>query len=184
MPVRRITFKSNGDDISDLVDDLVATFDFTRAGKEQALGKELAHAAAESIRDRCMQGLDPDGNPFKSNEKEYAKYKRRRYDAVQPGILGGQMFSLESTVGQPNISADKVEMVYGTGSLPPANARNGVPLYPSERTATDREKAEYFTASGREFYKLNEDDAEAVMDVAAEAITEYLDEFQKNRGIT
>jgi hypothetical protein len=79
-------------------------------------------------------------------------------------------------MGQPNISADKIEMVYGTGSLPPEKARNGESLYPSERKATDREKAQYFTEGGRRFYEFDDDDAEAVMEKAAEAMDEYLKE--------
>lgn len=163
--------------VADLVDAAVRTFDFTLPGRGgETLGRDLAVRAALGIQQRSADGEDPDGNPWKPNEEKYAKYKHDRYQVDRPGELGGQMLSLTSLLGKPEVTAENVLMVYGWNTPPPADARNGVPLTPSERKATDREKGSYFTDGGRRFYELDDATCESMVAVAAAALETHLRE--------
>lgn len=166
--------RSNADAIVDDLADLVDTFDFTLPGKGSSLGEDLADAACESIRYRCLAGEMPDGSDFKKNDPKWAAYKAARYNAYQPGIMGGQMFSQESMNGQRIISADSIEIVYGTGDPPRKLAANGVELRKHELIATDREKATYFTDGGRVFFAFNAQDGEAVLAEASDAWDQHV----------
>jgi hypothetical protein len=150
-----VTFDFDSASAQDLVDACVDTFDFTLPGRDQSLGRDLAVRAAAGIADRSNRGLDADGQPFKPNEKRYAYRKLQRYGVDRPGELGGQMLSLTSLLGRPEVTRDAVVMRYGTGERPPANSRSGVPLRPWETKATDADKARHFTDSGRRFYELD-----------------------------
>src|SRR5689334_1970463 len=100
----------------------VDSFDFSIPGEAGGtLGRDLAVAVAQGIADRSADGKDPDGNDWRPNSDTpfhglpgYATYKRERYDVDRPGELGGQMLSQLSLLGQTTVTADEVEMVYGT----------------------------------------------------------------------
>lgn len=170
-------FHLNPDRVNDLVAAAVATFDFTRPGNDQSLGRDLAVRVAKGISDRSNEGKGPDGENFKENEDVYARYKLARYDVDRPGELGGQTFSLLSCLGKPEVSSDEVVMNYGWGKTPDRSvARNGVALRPSELTATDREKAVHLTDSGRAFYQLDDAIAESCVELAYDSLAEHLKE--------
>ncbi len=174
-----VSFRFNPDSIPDLIQAAVDTFDFTMPGEGgQSLGRDLAVTAAKGIADRSDSGLDLNGEPFAANEDKYAKYKEKRYDVDRPGELGGQMFSLTSVLGKPEVSADAIHMSYGWNQAPArTTARNGAPLRESERKATDRQKAVWFAESGREFYGLDETIAEAMLEQAGKRFTRHFDDL-------
>lgn len=160
----------------EIVEALVDTFDFTlpgRGGKTLAL--DLVTAAAAGIAQRSAAGKDPEGVDWRPNEPRYAAYKRNRYNVDRPGELGGQMLSLTALEGQPRIARDEIEMVYGDGVEPPPTSRSGTPLHPWEREANDREKGDYFTASGRRFYELDEPISEAMVKLVQQALDDYIE---------
>jgi hypothetical protein len=166
---------SNADEVAAWIEGVVAGFDFTLPGEQGSLGEDLAGVAAQGMIDRGVpDARAADGGNWAPNEARYAAYKRRRFGAIQPGILTGQMLSLESMLGRPEITPDRVEMTYGTGE-PAAGSRSGAPLRPSDQEVTDREKASYFTDSGRRFYELDDTIAAAVVEKASEAWDRYLD---------
>lgn len=170
---------TNADDVADDLDAFVASFNFLMPGQGSSLGKDIVDMVAEEIADRSVpDAKDPDDSEWKANERVYAKRKADRYDALQPGILSGQMLSEESLKGKPDIGPDRVEMNYGTGDPPAGTARNGAKLKPYECKATDRQKAEWFTKGGRRFYEL---DATLSADVT-DMLQERLDEHVKQQG--
>jgi hypothetical protein len=130
--------------------------------------------AAEGIESRSNQGLGKDGKPFKPNEAKYAARKLKRFAVDRPGELGGQMLSLPSILGRPEIGPDSVVMTYGTGELPPTSSRTGATLKDYERTATDRDKARYFAEGGREFYALDAAIAADIVKRTGEALDKYV----------
>lgn len=160
---------------ADIVEALVDTFDFTvpgRGGKTLAL--DLVTRAAAGIADRSSQGRGPDGVEWRPNEARYARYKQARYGVDRPGELGGQMLSLNALVGKPEVAPDEVRMVYGWGTPPPPNSRTGQPLKEWEKEATDREKGEYFTDTGRKFYELDDDISESLVKLVQESLDDYI----------
>lgn len=166
--------ESNIDDVDAWIGRLVDGFDFSRPGRDGALGRDLAVAAARGIQERSVPDcLAPDGSIWLANEPRYARWKRARHDADQPGVRTGQMLSQTSLLGRTTVSADEVEMRYGTGQ-PPGSAANGAELAEGDRKTTDVRKAGFFTESGRAFYGLDETVAAKVRETAAEALDDYL----------
>jgi hypothetical protein len=148
--------ESNLDDIDRWLDDAVASVDFTRPGSEGSLGEDIAHIVARSIVDRTVaEQKASDGSPLKENEPRYAAYKRKRYQAHQPLIRTGQMMSLQSVLGETSISADSIEMRYGTGEAPQTSSTGYIS--DQDKAVTDREKAEH-TSAERPFYGLDDAD--------------------------
>jgi hypothetical protein len=167
--------KSNADQVAGWIDRVIDGFSFALPGEDQSLGRDLAGIAAQGMIDRSVpDARSPDGGTWPANEPTYASWKRKKFDADQPGILSGQMLSLESMMGEVNVSADRVEMTYGTGTTP-TRARSGAALTAGQRQATDRQKAEWFTEGGRRFYGLDENIAAEVVAHAGERFGEYLD---------
>jgi hypothetical protein len=165
---------SNADQVAAALGALVGSFDFTRPGKDQSLGRDLARTVARGIQRRSVPGATaPDGSSWAANEPEYARRKRAKYAADQPGIRTGQMLSLESLVGETTVAPDSVEMRYGTGE-PPRRAANGAELTKGDAATTDRAKAGYFTDSGRPFYGLDAEIAGECRALAAEALKDHL----------
>lgn len=170
-----VTVTTNADRLGDLIEELVKAIDFTMPGEHASLGEDLVAGAASGIADRSATGVDPDGAPWADNEPRYAAYKAARYGVHQVGELGGQMLSLESLKGKAEIGPDAIRMTYGTGDTPPSSSRSGTPLRPSERTATDKEKADHFEESGRRFYELDETIAEELRQMTADAVDKLIE---------
>jgi hypothetical protein len=164
---------SNLDDVAGWLDRLVAGFDFSVPGKDQSLGRDIAGAVVEGIQDRSVaDGNDATGAAFMVNAPWYAKWKAKKYSALQPGILSGQMLSSASLMGETEVNADEIVMRYGTGDAGPDESSTGVKLKGTQ--PTDKEKAEWFTAGGRPFYALDGTIRAAVVTLAGDALDEHL----------
>lgn len=167
--------QSNAEQVGAWIEDLVRGFVFTRPGVDRSLGEDLAAEAARAMIDRAVpDAKGPDGSGWQANESRYAQWKRRKFDADQPGILTGQMLSLASMLGSPTIGDDRIAMTYGTGERPGTTARSGAAVPDYMRQLTDREKAEHFTSGGRAFYGLDDTVAARVIAVAERAWEQYL----------
>lgn len=165
---------SNADEISAWLDKIIDGIDFTMPGRDKSLGRDLAGVVAQGIIDRSVPvAVDPGGTPWDDNEDPYKGWKARKYDARQPGILTGQMLSLESIIGDTAIASETVEMRYGTDT-PAKSSRNGVDPPKAKEPPTDRQKAEWFTESGREFYALDEKIADKCVKEMSEGVGDYL----------
>jgi hypothetical protein len=165
---------SNIDEVAAALDALIDGFDFTRPGKDQSLGRDMAGVAARGIIDRSVPGCKaPDGSDWAENEEHYADAKRAKYDADQAGIRTGQMLSLRSVLGEVTVTRDQVVMRYGTGEAP-KSAANGAELTDSDKARTDREKAGYFTEKVGEFYGLDATIAGELTAEARDALHSYL----------
>jgi hypothetical protein len=165
---------SNIDEVALWISGIVDSVDFTSPGRDGSLGKDLAGVVAEGIIDRSVpDAVDPSGSRWAPNEERYAAYKREKFAADQPGILSGQMLSLESVTGQLKVMPDMVEMHYGTGSGA-SRSRTGAALSESQQSVSDRDKARYFADSGREFYALDERISEALASAAQDAVDDLL----------
>lgn len=176
------TLDSNIDEIGSWLDQLVDTYNFTRPGTDQSLGRDLAGVVAQGIQDRTVADqTDANGGPLKPNEPKYAKWKAKRFDAHQPLVRGGQMLSLQSLIGEVEVTADEVIMHYGTGDEEPLVSSTGAVMPRTihkqigavEPAPTDREKAEW-NSDDRPFYALDDKIGEAVRDAAAAALGEHL----------
>jgi hypothetical protein len=164
--------EDNVDQVMNWVDGLVDSFDFTLPGKDESLARDLAGLVAQGIFDRSAEARGADGTPWPPNERKYRAWKERRYHQVQPLKRTGQMLSLLSLMGETKIRAKTVEMVYGINE-PPTDTETGDPLMHKDKKVTDREKAEW-NSPERPFYQLDNKIRDAAIDLAGEALAEYL----------
>ncbi len=161
----------NSDQVGQWLDQLVDTFQFDTPGKDQSLGRDLAGVVAEGIRDRSVPDAKAaDGSTWPPNVPKWAARKRRKYSVDQPGILTGQMLSLEALIGEVRISGDVVELVYGTGSSASGEGADA---------PTDRQKADWFSngtdwAPERPFFELDDEIAASAVATSADALGQHL----------
>jgi len=166
---------SNIDEIERWFDQIIATIDFTLPGKDKSLGRDLVGVVAQGIIDRSVPDAQgPDGAKWDDNKDPYKAWKATEYDAFQPGILTGQMLSLESVKGETTVGKDSVEMKYGTDT-PSAGSRNGKAPPAAKEPPTDRQKAGWFHEKGNEFYGLDDEIANDCVDECAEALANYIE---------
>jgi hypothetical protein len=162
--------ESNIDDIEQWIDGIVSAVDFTRPGKDQSLGRDLAGIVAEEIQVRTAgNSQSADGSPLKDNEPRYAAYKARKYNVHQALVRTGQLLSLQSLIGETTITSDEVSMRYGVGEAPKSGSTGYIS--DADKKVTDREKAEY-VSDERPFYGLDERIADEVAKAAGEWLAE------------
>jgi hypothetical protein len=157
------------DQLCDQIEELVETFGFESAGVEgKSLADDAVHAVAESISEDCREGKAPDGSEWAPNKEPYRSWKAKKYGVHDPGYLTGQTLSIESLVGEVEVTNDRVTMTHGVGAV-------------DEDGVTDREKGIWLTEGdekqGREprpFYALNDDRSKAVVDVLSEGLGRHL----------
>jgi hypothetical protein len=176
----------------------VDSFDFTRPGIDQTLGRDVKGLAAQRIYDRAITTKGGVSGPWPENEPVYAAAKEKRYDTdpQDPNVRTGQMLSQQSIEGRSTVEPKQVTMVYGTNTLP-NGLRDGGALPLKTRgpnkgqpidDKTDVEKA-YFAHTGqsmhkikRPFYEVNESDAEAVVELCQENLNDLIREKNAENG--
>ena len=166
----------NLNEIVGWIEGVVRSVEFTRKGEEQSLGRDLVGIVAQEIADAASAGTAPDGTSWSPNAPAYARYKAKRYSVGEhaPNIRTGQMLSLQSLVGQPLITADRIEMKYGLG-VPPSRTATGVPLSESDRSISDVEKA-FFNNESRPFFFMTESIADACMEMVGKVVAQWIEE--------
>ncbi len=168
------SLNSNQPEVDAALASIVEDWDFTSVGQDQSLGRDLATGQAEQMYDRGAAGVDPDHVDWLANEDRYRRYKKKHYGVVQPNIRTGQMLSRESLRGETTISADLVEMKYGTATPPTKTAVQGE-LTDADKSITDIEKA-FFCSPTRPFYAINADDAEKARETSQESLDKFAEE--------
>ena len=176
----------NIDEVVNWLENLVNSFNFLMPGIDQSLGRDLVNAVAWGIADRSATELrGADGTPWPENSDNppgqgYKSWKARNYGVFDmPNFRTGQMLSLESLKGRPEIDEHTILMHYGTGDPPQTSAAPTGYLSDEDQKITDVEKAQFAHASdehrpARPFYELDDDIRRAAIEVAADALAQYL----------
>lgn len=144
------------------------------------MGRDAAKAVAERIAEAAADQKTTDDEPFPNNAPEYAAWKDKKY-GVGPDAYGrrtGQMLSLESLLGEVDVTRDEVTISYGTGQAPERSSASGY-INESDKSITDIEKAFFVTNQGGKrlkFYKAGAAGREAVVEVIKEAIGRAIQE--------
>ena len=174
-------------EVADWLENLVTGFNFLLPGEDQSLGRDLVVAVAMGIADRSATIHDPDSVPWAENSdnppgKGYKSWKAMHYGVFDmPNYRTGQMLSLESLIGRPEITENAILMVYGTGDPPTTSAAPTGYLSEEDQKITDYEKAQFAHEStehrpARPFYGLDDTIRQEAIDVAAEALDKYISE--------
>lgn len=147
---------SNIDDVEAWERQLIDSFDFTRPGEDQSLGRDMAGDVAMGIIDRTVaEQRDVNGSPLKPNKDPYKTWKEVKLGVYQPLIKTGQMMSLLSVKGEVAVSPDEVVMTYGVNDA-------------DEDGVTDRQKAEW-NSDERPFYAMDDKIVATLVDRASDA---------------
>lgn len=156
---------------------LIGTFDFTRHGQNESMGKDAAGIAAEGILDRSVADQAGADGVFPENDPEkYTPWKRRKYGVDLIGFRTGQMISLPSLLGKVEVSPDSVLIHYGTG-LAPAESMSSNYISESDKRVTDTEKAEYFTEKKGRWFALDDKIAGQVREFFADQLGTFIKEL-------
>ncbi len=180
---------SNIDEVVRWLEDWVAGVDFTRPGKDQSLGRDIANKVAEqiAIRSGTEHGATSVWQP---NAAGYSAAKQKDYGWSLPNYRTGQMLSHLSLIGRTRIAAHEVTMVYGIDAPPSAGGSPTGLVSAADAAITDAEKAA-FAHSGqsakrikRPFYKLDDLIREAVVvDVVAPWVSAYVVDTNRANGV-
>jgi hypothetical protein len=155
---------------------LIETFNFTRPGKDESMGKDAAHKIAEGIFDRSINEQGGPEGPWPENDEEYTKAKLDYYHVEWIGVRTGQMLSMTSLLGKIDIEPTRVEIYYGTNEYP-IETMTGVSITKQDREVTDRQKAEFFTKKKGQFYVLDETIANNVKQYFSDELSEFIREL-------
>jgi hypothetical protein len=155
---------------------LIATFDFTRQGHGESMGKDACGVVAEGIVDRSaadQRGVD---DVFPANDSKYTDRKRAKYGVDLIGFRTGQMISLPSLLGRIDVTPDSVLMTYGTNTPPTRSMSSGY-ISTSDQAVTDNQKAEYFTERKGRWYAIDEPIAVQVREYFADQLGIFIREL-------
>lgn len=157
------------------LDELAASLDFTRPGRDGSLGRTLIGIIHEGIADRNREAVDPDGAPWAGNRGGYGKRKASAGLPVGVGIYpggkpGGEMLSLVEIQGETKVEPDSVESGYGTSD----GARDKGDWFTHGSAGPDGLRSGAENQPGRPFYGIGEEDAEAVMEEAGRFLDDLL----------
>jgi hypothetical protein len=155
---------------------LIATFNFTRKGREKALGREAAQLVAEGIVDRSAKKQGGADNNWPPNSAKYTAWKENLYNVKLIGFRTGQMISIESLLGHVDIEPLHVLIRYGTG-LPPTRSMSSSYISDEDRKVTDTQKADFFTAKKGDFFEVDDTIADKVREHFASALEDFIDEL-------
>lgn len=155
---------------------LVATFNFTRHGHGESMGKDAAGIVAEGILDRSVAEQRGADDFFPDNDSQYTDRKRAKYNVDLIGFRTGQMISLPSLLGKIDVTPDAVLMTYGTNE-PPTRSMSTSYISTSDQAVTDTQKAEYFTERKGRWYAIDEPIADAVRVYFADQLGGFIREL-------
>lgn len=159
---------------------LIETYDFTRPGRDQSLGRDAANKVAELILDRSVRDQGgPDGT-WPANKDTYTRRKERLYHVNLIGFRTGQMISLPSLLGHVDIGRHNVTLTYGTGTAP-SSSMSSPYISESDKQISDTKKAEYFTARKGRFYALDETISDALRELFAEDLDKFIKQCNARR---
>jgi hypothetical protein len=158
------------------LNELIATFNFTRKGREKALGREAAQLVAEGIVERSVKKQGGADNSWTPNSAKYTADKLAKYNVDLIGFRTRQMISLPSLLGHVDLEPLQVLIRYGTG-LPPTRSMSSSYISEEDRKVTDTQKAEFFTAKKGEFFEPDDNIADKLREHFASALEDFIDEL-------
>jgi hypothetical protein len=140
---------------------LIATFNFTRQGHQESMGKDAAGIVAQGIIDRSVNDQGGPTGIWLANDPDYTVDKVAKYNVSLIGFRTGQMISLPSLLGKLDITPDEVLIHYGTSKAPTSSMASNY-LSKGDQDVTDNQKAQYFTEKKGPFFALDDKIADEV----------------------
>lgn len=177
----------NVDEVVAWLDGFAHSITFTRPGRDQSLGRDIAMTIIRGpelndqagIMGRCAQGVTPDGAPWPSNSdnpqgKGYASRKLRKYGWDETNRRTSQMLSQVALYGRTAIEPEQVTLVYGEDRPPDISRSPTGYIDDGDKKVTDVEKATFAHQQGRDFYGIGQGDPENVTTVAQDNVNQMI----------
>jgi hypothetical protein len=177
-----------------LLAELLDTFDFTRPGADQSLGRELAVVVHGIQRGAAEDQSEPHSewpeNSTTAPPKGGCKcWKHRKYGIENaPNFRAGQMLNFISLMGRTRIGKKLVEMVYGRNEALDRSTSPNKYISERDKLMTDMEKAKYAHEGQsiykikRPFYGFGPGEPEDVSKCAQESLNEWIRETNRANG--
>lgn len=173
---------SNVDEIAEWLRSLGDCLDFTRPGIEGSVGKDMLIGQAYRIDERCSREEGPT-EAWAENQGKYAKKKDTLHLPVGIGIAPPseeRMLSILNLKGEQIITAKEATMIYGAAGSASGpddpSPRNKAAWFTNGSEGADGERSGAKNQPDRPFYEYTEDDVEASVDIAVDAIDRFIDE--------
>lgn len=165
---------SNIESIEHLLDKLDESIDFTRAGEEQSLGRDLIRNQATRINDRAAMEQGSRGK-FKANQGKYGTMKQKLGIIVGRGLRtedgsADVMMSLLNAQGDQTIGATEVTMEFGVTE----DAKNKGHWFTNGSRGDKPFRSGAENQPPRPFYEIKEADADAMFEEVVDNVTKWL----------
>jgi hypothetical protein len=162
---------SNSEQVFRNIGGFLRSFNFTRVGSDQSLGRDVAHKEVDQIEGRCSRQVGPDGEPWDKNTDSTMEGKEvLGWGDNTPNVATNNMLNKIALFGETRVEPYRVTLVYGTNAKASKSYSPSGKLRKSDEKLTDREKA-YFAHTGqgphateRPFYGFGEGDRAAIID--------------------
>lgn len=155
---------------------LLETFNFTRTGHEESMGKDAAGLVAKGIFDRSENDQGGPTGTWPDNHPAYTSRKVAKYNVALIGFRTGQMISLPSLLGKVDVEPDTVVIRYGTGK-PPSQSISSSYISAADKAIADVKKAEYFTEKKGPFFEVDDRIAHDVREFVAAELAIFIGEL-------
>lgn len=156
---------------------LIQGFNFRLAGADRSMGRDLCRTIAGQIQIRAATESRGAGSRWKENTEKTKKGKEKYgwpENDGKPNFRTGQMLSLESLLGNPEVSEHEVTMTYGTGSPPVSGYSPSGHISKHDRDVTDVQKAGWAVEHDRPFYEIDDLIVDAVVEEVEKHLVAYL----------
>jgi len=189
---------SNIHEVADWFRQFIHGFNFTRPGKDQSLGRDIANVIIRGpeldglggVMGRCADQKDPEGKEWAKNSTKpirgypggYAEFKEEKYGIIdEANRRTGQMLSQLTLTAKTKVGATEIEIRPGTDQPPSSSAAPTGKLSEADKAVTDTQKigfahTETPTKPARKFYAANDEDRRNVIAVAQENLDDYIRE--------
>jgi hypothetical protein len=167
-------YNTNAEAVGRRMVEAIRTFDFEVAHEGRVLGKIIADEIADGIMQRSSETQSsPSEGHWPPNEARYARAKMKYYGTDKTNYRTGQMVSKESLLGEVDVVARLVRIMYGADRPPVKTSINDwVPLI--DQHATDTDKSFYAHEQGRGFFELDDEICNTVYTAVNAALAEHL----------
>jgi hypothetical protein len=109
---------SNIGQVTRFLEGFVDSFDFTRAGDDQSLGRDVVNKVVDRIQARSLHDRRGATDEWAPNSEKYRQWKEKNYGTGDPNSRTGQMLGQKSLFGRTRIEPKEVTMIYGINQPP------------------------------------------------------------------
>jgi hypothetical protein len=160
----------NVDQVYADIKDFVDGFNFTAHIEDKSLALDAAGVMADGIIARSIDEQKPAEGSWDELKAVYKAWKAEKYGVELIGVLTGQMLSLNSVLGELEITPELMTLIYGKNE--PGSGHHEDTDNPDE-VVTDRKKAEWFSER-RPFFELDDTITDKVFERIEKLLEEYL----------